>query len=508
MSKSCLDVKLNIKPVFCLFSHKYYYEGPCRMTGGDALQPGFDDVLNAKIVKGVMAGLRASCPDDACTLLESAAVTATDDWDIDDGFLEKLMEDDVTADAYFVLTLFGTDRVWREFGRKCKKPLIICPNQWNPMKSAYLFNIGAEVYVPYDWPEVSDYLKALRARKALAEANVLLVTRFGDTMALAGADDSFISLEQASATFGTSFRPVNFHELVEQMKPLTAEGNTTTPGRTTPNLTDDDLAELDAYADELISGAEECDISKEYLLNSLKAWKIVNKHLDAHDCSGCAIPCPDLCSTRRLNDEKFTFCLNHQLNNERGIASACKYDIAATLTMMAELCLSGHVPYMANTLPLVESQGSVQWIDQIPEQDRSAIEDTSNLYCVNMSPMMRKVEGVEGPVGPYAIRHFAYDQQFGAVFHRDFNADIGKTVTLARFSGDCRKLLVVKGEIVKGYGYDLHNCNGGFVFRVSDGYRLHKEQAKVGLMLPLVFGDITRELTLLAETLKLEVVSV
>ncbi len=80
-----------------------------------------------------------------------------------------------------------------------------------------------------------------------------------------------------------------------------------------------------------------------------------------------------------------------------------------------------------------------------------------------MSPMMRKVEGVEGPVGPYAIRHFAYDQQFGAVFHRDFNADIGKTVTLARFSGDCRKLLVVKGEIVKGYGYDLHNCNVGFV---------------------------------------------
>lgn len=143
-----------------------------------------------------------------------------------------------------------------------------------------------------------------------------------------------------------------------------------------------------------------------------------------------------------------------------------------------------------------------------PEQDRSAIEDTSNLYCVNMSPMMRKVEGVEGPVGPYAIRHFAYDQQFGAVFHRDFNADIGKTVTLARFSGDCRKLLVVKGEIVKGYGYDLHNCNGGFVFRVSDGYRLYKEQAKVGLMLPLVFGDITRELTLLAETLKLEVISV
>ena len=58
MSKSCLDVKLNMKPVLCLFSHKYYYEGPCRMTGGDALQPGFDDVLNAKIVKGVMADLR------------------------------------------------------------------------------------------------------------------------------------------------------------------------------------------------------------------------------------------------------------------------------------------------------------------------------------------------------------------------------------------------------------------------------------------------------------------
>lgn len=42
---------------------------------------------------------------------------------------------------------------------------------------------------------------------------------------------------------------------------------------------------------------------------------------------------------------------------------------------------------------------------------------------------------------------------------------------------------------------------------MSDGYRGRGEQAKVGLMLPLVFMT-SRELTLLAETLKLEVVSV
>lgn len=507
MEKKCLDVKLNVKPVFCFLSHKYYYEGPCRMAGGDALKPGFDDLLNGQIENGLMTALRYACPQEAAVIMEPNVVSVTDDWDLKDSYMETLLHEQEKTDVYFIFTSFGADRLWREFGRKCGKPIIIVPNIWNPMKSAYYFNMGVETYTPYDWEELTEYLRALRARKALAQANVLLITRFNDPLSVAGADDSFVNLAQATEKFGTEFRPINFHEFMEQLNPMPEGGNSTTPGRVTQNLTEQEIAELGEYADKLMAEAESCDISKEYLVNSLKAWKLVNKYLDYYDCSACAIPCPDLCSTRRLNESKFTFCLNHQLNHELGIPSACKFDIAASLTMMAEICLSAQVPYMANTLPIIRSRnGQEQWISQIPQEDQDAICDRENLYCVNMSPMMRKTHGTDGPTDRFGIRHFAYDQKFGAVFHHDFNDDIGRPITLARLSGDCKRLLIVRGVIVKGYGYELHNCSGGYIFRVSDGRKLYKEQARTGLMFPMVFGDISHELERFAEVMGLETV--
>lgn len=507
MNKKCLDVRVNVKPIFCFISHKYYYEGPCRMAGGDALKPGFDDILNGQIQNGLGMAMKYACPEDIAVLMEPNVVVTTDDWDMKDEYMEELMRDHDSVDVYIIFTSFGSDRIWREFGKACKKPLMICPNIWNPMKSAYYFNNGLEVYVPYDWDEVTDYIKAMRARKAIAAANILLVVRFSDTMSIAGADDSFLSLDEVTERFGTHFRPVNFHEIMDQMSLLPEGGNVTTPGRETPNITEQDLAELEKIADDLTKGAEVCDISREYLMNSLKAWRVINKNMDFYDCSACAIPCPDCCSTRRLNESKFTFCLNHQLNHELGIPSACKYDIAAAVTMIAEICLSGRVPYMANTLPIIKSaNGKEQWISQIPEADRMSITDTDNLYCVNMSPQMRVTGKIGDRPGRYRINHFAYDQGFGAVFHHDFNDDIGKKITLARFSGDCKKLMIVRGEIVKGYGYELHNCSGGFIFRVSDNRKMYKEQARVGLMLPMVFGDISGELERLAEIMGLECV--
>ncbi|MCD7927441.1 MAG: fucose isomerase, partial [Oscillospiraceae bacterium] len=251
MEKKCLDVRVNVKPIFCVLSHKYYYEGPCRMAGGEALQPGFDDVLNGQISNGIQTGLKYACPEDVGVVMEANTVTVTDDWDMKDEYLEALLREQEKTDVYFVFTSFGSDRLWREFGRRCGKPVIIVPNLWNPTKSAYYYNTGVEVYVPYDWEEVTDYLKALRARKAIAQTNVLLVTRFSDTMCTAGADDGFYNLDLVTEKFGAKFRPVNFHELLDEMKPLPEGGNPTTPGRATPNLTEEEIRELEDYADEL-----------------------------------------------------------------------------------------------------------------------------------------------------------------------------------------------------------------------------------------------------------------
>lgn len=53
MIKHVTDVKLNVKPVFIGFEHKYYYEGPCRMAGGEAIEPGYDGMVNGMFTRAL-----------------------------------------------------------------------------------------------------------------------------------------------------------------------------------------------------------------------------------------------------------------------------------------------------------------------------------------------------------------------------------------------------------------------------------------------------------------------
>ncbi|MBQ7447569.1 MAG: fucose isomerase, partial [Eubacterium sp.] len=85
MIKKVLDIKLNVKPVFIMFAHKYYFEGPCRMTGGEALQPGFDSIVNGAIFNGTMEGINFSMPD-CVNVMEPVFMEPTCDWDIKDAY--------------------------------------------------------------------------------------------------------------------------------------------------------------------------------------------------------------------------------------------------------------------------------------------------------------------------------------------------------------------------------------------------------------------------------------
>jgi len=98
------------------------------MASGEALKPGFDDIINGQIVKGISTGLGYACLDDVCNVMEANIVTATDDWEMKDSYLDDLMKDQADVDVYFIFTAFDADRMWRGFGRKCKKPVIIVPN--------------------------------------------------------------------------------------------------------------------------------------------------------------------------------------------------------------------------------------------------------------------------------------------------------------------------------------------------------------------------------------------
>ena len=264
-------------------------------------------------------------------------------------------------------------------------------------------------------------------------------------------------------------------------------------------------------ADELIGGAEVAEIAKNEVVNSLKAWKVIQKNMDLHDCSGAVIPCPDICSTRRMNKEHFTFCLTHSLNLEQGIPSACEYDVASAVTMLAEIAVSGKAPYMGNTLPLVfenEKDLKKSLSFMIREDVSEGLEGMKNLYAVQHSTPHRKFKGINEPNGSYGLKHFAYDQGFGAVMRHNFDEDKGQVITLAKFTNDLKQMMICKGTIVKSFGYDMNNCNGGFIFQVNDVHEVYKEQCRAGLHLPLIYGDYTEELKMLCESFGMEAVMV
>ena len=106
--------------------------------------------------------------------------------------------------------------------------------------------------------------------------------------------------------------------------------------------------------------------------------------------------------------------------------------------------------------------------------------------------------------GPYALRHFAYDGKWGAVMRYDFEQDAGETVTLCRFSPDGGKMLVDRGTIVGGDGYDLNNCNGLVIFWVRDQMDFWTKQNWCGNHIALVYGDYTKEHSRLCSVLRIE----
>ncbi|MBO6310145.1 MAG: hypothetical protein J6N70_15210 [Oribacterium sp.] len=92
---------------------------------------------------------------------------------------------------------------------------------------------------------------ALRARKVIRNTNILLASRFNSDSSYSSVD-TFSNHDLVTEKLGVHFRYVNAHELLDDMYPAAEEGNHTTPGRQTWNITGEEMAEAEQIADELI----------------------------------------------------------------------------------------------------------------------------------------------------------------------------------------------------------------------------------------------------------------
>ncbi len=248
-------------------------------------------------------------------------------------------------------------------------------------------------------------------------------------------------------------------------------------------------------------------MSRELMLPSVIAFIATRKFMNRFDCNAFSIPCPDMCSTRRINQEKFTMCLTHALNMESGIPSACEYDLPAALSQQALIAVSGHSPYMGNTCPIPLIDGEFKQVfGATKEQLTELAKDPANAEHLWMTQHSVAHRHLPDPNenAPYGIAPFAYDQKFGATMRYDFSRDAGKTITLCKFSPDVGKMFISKGEIVESSGQDRENCTQLVFYRLNDSLKAHRAQCQVGIHVALVYGDYTQELVALANAIGVE----
>lgn len=510
MIEQAKDIKLNVLPLELFCEHLYYYEGPCRFGAGEALEPGYDAVAFAERAKNFVADIKAHVPEGV-NVMEPVLYHRTDDWDEPEEQW-RAMEDAVNkADVVVPMAGSGVQDLGLKFAMRFGKTMCYCPasGQFNvPDVPAGIAarHLDMKCYSEYRWEDFTLRMTALRAKKVLAQTRYLCVSRF-DGRTGVSRPDSWASLDLITKKFGTTFHFVNLHEFIDYMSEATPEGNYTTPGRKTPNVDAEDLKKAEELCDELIAGAEEVRIERELMMPSVIAYVTTRKVMDRFDCNAFSMPCPDACSTRRINQGKFTMCLTHALNAEGGTPSACEYDLPAALSEQALIAVSGKSPYMGNTCPIPMVDGKFKQVFGATEEELAELAKdpdlTEHLWMTQHSVAHRCLPDPDSHA-PYGLANFARDQKFGATFRYDFNRDKGQTITLCKFSPDGAKMFIGKATIVGSGGYKRDNCTQLVFYRMNDSLAAHRAQCEVGIHLTLVYGDYTKELVALCETLGVE----
>lgn len=509
-----VNVTYKVRPVFFDFNHELPYEGPCRFGSEKELDPESDVFLNNEVYNGFQMGIKHNMPEGVEILDPLRYKNHTDNWTVSEKEMQTLYQGMDETDFYFVSTTGRTGEMIVEFAQHVKKPIAMIGNDIGiTIVMSSLLARGLEAYAFLSWKDAGKQLSALRVKKALAQTRVLLAPRFNGNLSLYSAQDSFIDLEKVTAVLGSKFRYINIHELIDQSNAVDPTSNYTTPGRLQPNINGADMVEIKKLTDDLIANADECEMETEAVLQSVKMYHSILKQMEHHDCNAFTAVCPDACSTCRMDQDKFTFCISHSLNNENGIPSACEYDISAVLSKVVMATLANKATYMGNTILMSDTDGCFfddgyqQHFNQnyITKAEMERLKGVPNLIITGHSVPNRKMKGYDAEPVKYAIRPFAYSG-FGATMRYNFKDDEGQVVTMMRFSANCDKLFVAKGTIKSGFGYELHNCTLGVIIQVEDSRRFYKNQLQAGNHVPFVYGDVFDEIVMLGESLGLEVI--
>jgi len=512
--KKMCDIKLVIQPVHSVMVHEYVFEGPCRFGSGDELTLEFDRMNGAEGYRIFKQKLNKHLNIEEFELLDPVECEITEAFEISDELMGGITINDSKADCYLFYSVGRTYPIMLKTAIKTNKPIVLVPKCFgSTMMPAMLRSRGYECVSPISWEGMVEQLKIHRVRKVLKNTRALLLNRAFTNYAPVSAPDGFINLDDVTNRFGTEFQYLDVHEFLDQTSPGDPVANHTKPGWKNLNLTPQDMDEIEKKADDLISGAYECTMTKEAVVDSLRFYKTVQKMLDHFGCNVFSAPCPEMCATRRLNENKFTPCMTHSLLNGEGICSACEYDIPGLLTQVILSSFAKAGAYMGNTSPIFYEADGKTIIIKLPprlgfEEKSLEFDDETkkNLVVSFHSSINRQMKGFDAEPMEYAIHPYT-DSEWGVTFRYDFAQDAGQIITMARISPDGKSLFVARGKVVGSIGHDLNSCTQGILFHVADLKDFFDKQCDFGNHLPLVYGDCFDQVVALGKLLNLHVVT-
>jgi len=463
MKEKPVDLKVGVKPVFVQLVHSGPYEGPCRVGRREDLEPEAERARGEEEFRRFGEELRENLSPEA-RLLEPVKIEWRDDWVVPEEEFGKLEADLEDVDLFVIsggLSQYPAVAVAHRY----KKPVAMVGAVVNMDVAACLRARGLEGYAPLDLQELNQLISLLRVRKAVSRTKVLFATE-GDVVPV-GVVSTIWDFEDLRVRFGVEHISVPVRTLLGRMD----------------RLSQDEEREAQELTDELIKNADQVHMAREELLRSVRFYVAVKRAMEELECNAFVIPCFEVCASRLAEERRVTFCLAHSLLKDEGYPSACEGDMNVLMAMALLMYISKKSAYMGNSY---------------------IVDRKENILGVNHDVPGLRMKGLGGPALPYEIRNFTFGG-WGATIRYDFSKDVGEPVTLARFNPTATRLLVARGEICGGVGFDRIGCSLGVQVKVGDVAELLHREADFGHHLAVVYGDYTQELKEVGKVMKFDV---
>jgi len=458
--KSAIYEKIGVKIVYGALVHKGTHEGPCRIGDKKSLSLENERRRAKERFENFVKEVEENINKEDAELLEPVYIEYFEDFIVKESELKKLENDLERTDLFLIgFRVPGIERY--------KKPVaMLGQGITNVDISAYMRSRGFEGYAIFNFDELNDLISLLKVRKAINKTRILRIS--GGEEIPWGVVSSIYDFEKLKEKYGTEVKTVLFGEFFEEMEEIERK----------------EKEEAEKVYNKLVKEAVKVHMKKEDMMGSIYFYLTAKSLMEKFNCNAFTSSCFELCSTQIPEKKKFVPCLTHTLLKDEGFPSACEEDVSALFAMAILMYVSKKSSYMGN--PFVVDKNTIRIHHDVPGI---------------------KMKGIDKDGLPYEMRNFTV-AGWGVNIRYDFSQDKGEKITLGRFDPLAEKILLVKGEILKGTNFNEIGCSLGLEIKVSDAMEYFHKASDFGHHLAMVYGDYTDEIKKLAELMNFEVIEV